>query len=216
MIESYYREKTDYNKVSGGRMKGIVGLLGDIKGKKILDIGCGEGIMGKALKARTGAIVDGTDISPLAVEKASKVLDHALQADLESEQALPEIIAKGDYDIVMMSEVLEHLFYPELVLRKIALSAKKDAKVVISVPNILFWKNRLKILFGKFEYTSSGLMDRGHIHFFSWRSFCKMIDSEGFKIEECRHHAPTRILRPLANIFPGLAAFQFVVRISRK
>ncbi len=213
MIEDYYLQKTDYNKVSGGRLRGILDLLGEVKGKKILDIGCGEGIIGRLLKER-GAEVHGADISPLGVEKASKVLDKAFVLDLEKRAELNAVLS-NNYDFIIMSEVLEHLFNPETVLRAISGSAP-NTKVVISVPNILFWRNRLKIFMGSFEYTKSGLMDRGHIHFFSYKSFVEMMSSEGFKIESSEHHVPTRFLRPFKDIFPGLAAFQFIVRINKR
>jgi methionine biosynthesis protein MetW len=213
MLSEYYDHKGEYVKISGGRMQGLKTLLGNYSGKKILDIGCGEGVLGRTLKEKAGVIVHGIDISTDAVQKARTVLDAAYMVDIENDN-LPAQITSTKYDFVTMSEVLEHLFYPERVLEKLKVFRENNTKIIISVPNVLFWRNRLKIFFGHFEYTAHGLMDRGHIHFFSWKSFVDMIKKEGYHIEANAHHVPTRIMRPFANLFPGLFAFQFIVRIS--
>ena len=61
-IAGYYNNKEQYSP-SGERVRRVVQILGnDIKGKKILDIGCGNGTMGKALKEK-GAIVFGKNMA---------------------------------------------------------------------------------------------------------------------------------------------------------
>ena len=126
----------------------------------------------------------------------------------------PEALKQKYFNVVVISEVLEHLFEPEKLLLQLKRLGKADKSVIITVPNILFWKNRLKLLLGSFNYTNQGLMDRGHIHFFSWQSFKRMIAEAGYEIVGINNHIPTRGTKWLGKIWPGLFSFQFIVKIK--
>lgn len=211
-LANYYTEKNTYIKVSNGRLQGILKLLGNVEGKTLLDIGCGGGEVGRRIKEDKHAKVYGADVSPNAVEVAKKVLDGAVVFDVENDTHLPEVIRNISFDTLILSEVLEHLFEPELFLQSI--QEKIPAPLVITVPNILFWRSRLKILFGSFEYTNTGMMDRGHIHFFSWKSLQDTIEKGGYSIESTSHHVPTRGTKFLSRVWPGLFCYQFIVKIT--
>ena len=214
-LATYYAEKETYSKVGGGRLRGIIQLLGDTQHKVVLDIGCGAGEVGRRLKSNDSTtIVYGIDVSPNAVSTAQGVLDGACVYDIESDDPWPALLQNKKFDVMILSEVLEHLFEPTHFLQKIR--EKSDAPIIITVPNILFWKSRLRIFFGHFEYTQTGMMDRGHIHFFSWKSFRQTIDDAGYRIDRIAHNIPTRGSKLLGAFLPGLFAYQFVVRIIPK
>ncbi len=210
MIEQYYDQKVDYDKIGNGRRRGIEKLIGPIDGLIILDIGCGRGHLGAMLKKRGSVKVFGVDISNDAIGEAKQVLDGAYIANLESD-AIPSEIMSQHFDFIVISEVLEHLFFPEKLLQKIKPIVDTNTKILITVPNLLFWKNRLQILLGNFDYTASGLMDRGHIHFFSWGSLSKMLESGGLKILDIAHNIPTGGTQFLGHLWPGLFAYQFIL-----
>lgn len=73
------------------------------------------------------------------------------------------------FDAVIFSHVLEHVKDPQ---RLLTLSARQHLRaggqVLIAVPNVLYYKNRLRLLTGHFEYEETGIMDRTHLHFFTW------------------------------------------------
>ncbi len=69
--------------MSRGRKDGIYRLLSQRKQMKVLDIGCGRGVLGGMLKQDFQAAVRGVDISAAAVKAAQKNLDGAWQMDLE-------------------------------------------------------------------------------------------------------------------------------------
>ncbi len=202
-----------YKKINRWRKNAILSLLSP-SARRVLDIGCSDGQLGKEIKDKLSAEVHGIDISIEALRLAQANLDKVFQADIENDNWIEKL--SGKYDTVILSEVLEHLFYPEQVLIKIKQILTEQGEVIITVPNLLFWKNRLKIFLGKWEYTDQGLMDRGHIHFFSWGSFVKMIDQAGFYITATAHHIPTRGTKWLGRFFPGLFAYQFIVKIKPK
>ena len=211
-LTDHYSEKK-YEKISAGRREGIFELLGDCTGKRILDIGCANGALGKMLKGKFTCTIVGVEVSESAATLAREVLDQVYVFNIEQTEEWPAEILAGGFDAVIISEVLEHLFLPEVLMKRLRAIVHNKTAVILTVPNVLFWKNRMKILFGSFEYEERGIMDRGHIHFFSWKSLSALIEGEGFAIEATMHHVPTRILRWLADVFPGLCAHNFIVRI---
>lgn len=211
-IQDYYNKK-EY-KITRFRKQAILGFI-KLENPLILDIGCASGILGSILKKEKNSIVHGVDISGEAIFEARRKLDQVYEFDI-SREGWPEEILKNKYDYIIVSEVLEHLFEPEKLLQKIKKISHKKTEIIITVPNILFWKNRLKIFFGNFNYTNEGIMDKGHIHFFSWKSFKKNMWQAGFEIIEEKHHIPTRGTSWPGCIFPGLFAFQFIIKARKK
>ncbi len=209
MLSEYYSDKTAYNKIGAGRRDAILSLLG--QPATVIDVGCGEGHLGETLKQKTGALVHGVDISTAAVKKAEAVLDLARVVDLDKDLPQESDGFLPTYDAIILTEVLEHLFAPEKLLRRVKEISDEKTLLIVTVPNILFWKNRLRIFFGHFEYAESGLMDRGHIHFFSWRSIQDTLRESGWEVVGTAHYCPTRGTRFLARFFPGLFAYQFVL-----
>jgi len=213
MYTNYYL-KNKYNKVSRGRRNGITQLVND-KAKFILDIGCGKGILGEAIKKEKKVVVYGVDISPTAIEEAKDKIDKAFCVDIEKDlKNWPSEVKNKKSDIIIISEVLEHLFYPEKLLENIKKLSHRETEIIITVPNVLFWKNRLKILFGHFDYKNEGLMDRGHIHFFTWESLQSLLWQTGYHIISKNNFIPTRGTKLLGKLFPGFFSYQFILLTS--
>jgi len=202
-----------YQKVSKGRREGVLGLINN-KARFILDIGCGKGILGEAIKKEKEAVVYGVDISLTAIKEARNRLDKAFCVDIEKDlKDWPPEIKTRKYDVIVISEVLEHLLYPEKLLENIKKMSHSRTEIIITVPNILFWKNRFKIFFGKFEYTDEGIMDRSHIHFFSWKSLQDLLRQSGYYITSKDNFIPTRGIKKIGELFPGLFTYQFIVKV---
>ncbi|PIZ68862.1 MAG: hypothetical protein COY11_05395 [Candidatus Portnoybacteria bacterium CG_4_10_14_0_2_um_filter_44_20] len=195
------------------RKDAILEFLGREK-KNVLDIGCGGGQLGEIIKKENSSTVFGIDVSEAACQEAAAKLDRVFCFDVQMPfEKWSDEIKEIRFDGVIISEVLEHLFYPENLLGKIKNLLAPSAKIIVTVPNVLFWKNRLKIFFGKFDYASEGLMDRGHIHFFSWASLREMVKESGYSFVGACHHFPTRGTKWLGKLLPGLFAYQFIVKI---
>lgn len=107
-----------------------------VRGKKILDVGCGGGILTEAL-ARQEAHVTGIDLS----DKALKVADlHSLESGVQVryEKIATEEIAlrePGTYDIVSCMEMLEHVPDPGAVVRACAQLVKPGGHLFFSTLN---------------------------------------------------------------------------------
>ncbi|MBN2052436.1 class I SAM-dependent methyltransferase [Candidatus Woesearchaeota archaeon] len=150
------------------------------KNLKILDIGCGEGELGRILKHK-GNVVYGIECEKRGYELSKKKLDKVLFGDISSLQ-LPKDWKEFDY--VIFADVIEHLYDPASVLKKIKPLLKKGGFVLISTPNIANWLIRTRLLFGRFDYKESGVMDKTHIRWFTLRSLKKLVKETGYKVEK--------------------------------
>ncbi len=108
----------------------------DLNGKRVLDVGCGGGLLSEAM-ARRGANVTGIDLAPLTVEVAEL---HALSSSLEIEylrqSAETHALERPDtYDVVTCMEMLEHVPDPGSVLRALSTLVKPDGLVFLSTLN---------------------------------------------------------------------------------
>jgi 2-polyprenyl-6-hydroxyphenyl methylase/3-demethylubiquinone-9 3-methyltransferase len=107
-----------------------------IAGKKVLDVGCGGGILTEAM-ARAGATAKGVDLS----EKALKVADlHGLESGVkvEYEYISAEDLAlkeAGQYDVVTCMEMLEHVPEPLSIIKACAQLVKPGGRVFFSTLN---------------------------------------------------------------------------------
>lgn len=111
-------------------------------GSSVLDLGCGDGLLLQYLRDGKSAQVHGIDISEEAVRLASERNVEITVGDIL------EIDIEGVYDYIIVSEVLEHLADPEALIAK---SKGKFCKaLLISIPNIGYYKHRLRLLLGRF------------------------------------------------------------------
>jgi 2-polyprenyl-6-hydroxyphenyl methylase/3-demethylubiquinone-9 3-methyltransferase len=107
-----------------------------LAGKRVLDVGCGGGILAEAMAAR-GAKVTGIDLS----EKSLRVAElHRLEsgADVTYEPAMAEVFAAahpGEFDVVTCMELLEHVPEPSSVVAACARLARPGGQVFFSTIN---------------------------------------------------------------------------------
>lgn len=177
----------------------------------VLDVGCGSGALGAWIKKMTpGAVVHGIDISPEAGELAKTRLDAFWCLDLD-QAPLPG--SPEEYELIILGDVLEHLKRPDLFLAGVHRRLRPGGAVIASVPNVANYSIRLRLLLGEFRYTETGIMDRTHLRFFTWHSFLELIERSGFAVEQRRFIS--RFPRTLADLFCGLLAVQFIVKLRR-
>lgn len=148
---------------------------------KILDLGCDVGFLGHSLKQmKVEYEIHGVDLNRENLKKASKHYLKTYHFDLNQLQWR----IKDKYEIVVLADTIEHLHNPKRVLLNIHKRLKPKGKVIISVPNAVFWWSRLRILLGQFPKEDRGLFDRTHLHFFTFKTLGNIItDSKRFTIK---------------------------------
>ncbi len=147
--------------------------------KKILDVGCGIGMLGAVLKEKLYAEVWGVeyvnDIASLAAERLDMVITGPI------EDAISQLPDKY-FDTIIFADVLEHLVDPNYVLQKIKTKLSNKGEIVASIPNVRHWSVVKKLLEGEWEYQDFGIMDSTHLRFFTRKSIFNMFEEAGFKI----------------------------------
>lgn len=172
------------------------------KNTTVLDVGCNTGFLAKILKEKN-VITDGIDINDEALTKAKKYCRKIYKRDLYSGKL---DIDKIRYDYIVFADLLEHLPRPDLLLLDTQKYLKKQGRIIVSLPNIARLEIRLKLLFGKFDYTKGGILSEDHLRFFTKKSAYEMFESCGYEIEDI---VPSGLGHQF-NIFPNLTAFQFI------
>ncbi|HJQ43269.1 MAG TPA: methyltransferase domain-containing protein [Jatrophihabitantaceae bacterium] len=176
--------------------------------KRVLDIGCDTGYLGRAMIAM-GNRVSGVEINPVSAEEAAKHLEKVVVADLETGDLVAEF-GRDSFDVVVLGDVLEHLRDPVTVLRQARPLLAARGYVVISTPNIAHGDVRLALLGGRFNYTKVGLLDDTHLRFFTRDSLVEMLHDAGFVLTDLRRStAPlftTELALSEADFDPALVA----------
>jgi SAM-dependent methyltransferase len=191
--------------------------------KKVLDIGCGSGVFGQAIKNRINCEVVGITYSQEEFDSAVNLLDKVILMDL-NEPDFSRLEVRS-FDCIICSHVLEHLYWPRQLLKKLAGSISPSCKLVVALPNVLNFRQRLEFLKGNFKYSDWGVMDRTHFRFFDWDTSLKLLEESGYTVVErwADGYFPLPVIRnfikPLAShidslatrVMPSLFGMQFVL-----
>ncbi len=187
----------------------------------VLDIGCSSGVLGRELIRRKQCSMIGVELEAQAAAQAEKYYEKVFVGDLEKLFSLGSEYSET-FDVVVFADVLEHLRSPSKVLAHFAEYASPEGIILISVPNVANWLNRLTLLMGRWEYRSSGILDRTHLKFYTYSTARRLVESCGLAIDRtvCTTGSRTIDLRlgvyGPANIWKGLLAFQFIFRCRRQ
>ncbi len=151
--------------------------------RRVLDIGCGAGRLGEAIKARQPAEVVGIELDEDAAALRAARLDEVLVGDIE--QLAPDF-PPGSFDAIVCADVLEHLREPERIMRMARSWLAPDGRLIASVPNVRHHSVVRSLLDGNWTYEPAGLLDRTHLRFFTRREVEKLFHRAGFAVDELR------------------------------
>jgi glycosyltransferase involved in cell wall biosynthesis len=144
----------------------------------LLDLGCSGGLLSERVRA-LGHRITGVDV--LEISGVRDRVDQFIQADLD--QGLPaEIAQSGPYDVVLCADILEHVRAPEQILRQIRDLLAPGGILIASVPNFGHWYARTRTVLGLFDYDQRGLLDNGHVRFFTRRGLLRRLRNAGFTV----------------------------------
>lgn len=91
------------------------------------------------------------------------------------------------FDYIIFGDVLEHLRDPEKVVAYCKHFLKKQGKIIASIPNLMHYTVLKSLVGGDFTYQDMGLLDRTHIHFFTYNEIIRMFFRAGYQIDTCSY-----------------------------
>ncbi|MBU1061168.1 MAG: class I SAM-dependent methyltransferase [Candidatus Omnitrophica bacterium] len=99
------------------------------KNNTIIDVGCGAGYFMLQATNR-GWRVEGVEISDEAIKLAEEKGQHVIKGDIVDLD-----IGKGEYDVAVLTELLEHAFDPEGIIRRLTYAVRNGGTIYITTPN---------------------------------------------------------------------------------
>jgi SAM-dependent methyltransferase len=181
-----------------------------------VDIGCGDGTATAVAAARceqtpgANVTIIGLDWSCAALDRARRRGIPVVRAEMDG-VGLP--LASGSVDVVIMSELIEHLVDTDAALEEAGRVLVPGGRLLLSTPNLAAWYNRVLLAFGVqplfTEVSLRGIYGRpgrdvvGHLRVFTRRALEEILASAGFveiDIAGAPYHDVPRPFRPLDRL----------------
>lgn len=171
---------------------------------QILEVGCGTGATGAlALSEGCCGRYIGVELFPAAAAEAREVLSDVTVGNVET---LAFDWQPAAFDVMIFSEVLEHLVEPGEVLKRLARYVRPGGLLLASSPNISHWRVIRELVMGRFNLADQGVFDRTHLRWFTPESFAGMAEAAGFDVEEI---GPVTAFSPRTELISRLTAGRF-------
>jgi SAM-dependent methyltransferase len=167
--------------------------------RRVLEVGCGAGRLGRSLKGR-GHHVTGIELVPEVAEEARLCLDRVETADVEV-AGFP--FAPGSFDAIIFADVLEHLVNPWRVLREAAALLAPGGRVIASIPNLQHLDVITGLLRGRWQYRERGITDVGHLRFFTLQTIRDLFRRAGLRLTHVDHLYRRTRWRALLSFLTG-------------
>lgn len=149
---------------------------------RVLEVGCDLGANLLEIKNKyPNCMVYGLEINEAAVSIAKYVAD-VKTGDIE-QKCIP---FEETFDYIIFGDVLEHLHNPQEIIKYCKEKLTEHGSIIACIPNLMHISIMQQLLNGKFQYQDTGLLDRSHIHFFTYYEILSMFQEEGFIVEEVR------------------------------
>jgi 2-polyprenyl-3-methyl-5-hydroxy-6-metoxy-1,4-benzoquinol methylase len=162
---------------------------GDLTGKRIIDLGLSRGLLLERFRRYAGAELAGIEIDPSemerALERGFEPVRHHVNVFDGTRMVATLPFEDESADVVLAGEILEHVVDTESFLREIHRVLAPGGAIVLSTPNILWWKYRVKLLAGRYpdalEYRTRHGDDFGHVRVFAPGPLRELLEETGFR-----------------------------------
>ena len=150
----------------------------------LMEIGCACGGTLLQIKSHNpSADIYGVELSESAAVVA-KNFGTVLQQDM---LLLKDDGYKNKFDYILMGDVLEHIVDTDGALDKVYGWLKNGGQLLVSVPNISNISVLSELMLGQFTYRDSGILDRTHMRFFTFKEMKYLLEHHGFKVQNHRY-----------------------------
>jgi 2-polyprenyl-3-methyl-5-hydroxy-6-metoxy-1,4-benzoquinol methylase len=188
-----------------------LGLNGDLlavipsDASRIVEVGCsGGGLAREYRRMNPNCEYIGLEINAQYADVARERCTRVRVGDIEhlSDDIFESIAPASSW---IFGDVLEHLYDPWAVLRRIRNAITPTSSIMACIPNAQHWSMQARLNCGAFRYEEKGLLDRTHIRWFTKTTIRELFESSGFAIVEARARVLDEPLREAALI--GVRAF---------
>jgi 2-polyprenyl-3-methyl-5-hydroxy-6-metoxy-1,4-benzoquinol methylase len=148
--------------------------------QRVLDVGCGQGNFGEALKQSRKVEVWGLEPVASAVAEAATKLDRAIEGIFTPDVDLPP----ASFDAIIFNDVLEHMPEPTEALQFAHKLLTPGGVIIASIPNIRQFQKVWELaVLGEWQYHDRGILDRTHLKFFTRKSIQAMFTESGYQLD---------------------------------
>jgi 2-polyprenyl-3-methyl-5-hydroxy-6-metoxy-1,4-benzoquinol methylase len=158
----------------------ILAVCRQVSAKRVLDLGCGNGALCGALSA-AGFDVVGCDPSEDGIGFARQSFPH-IPFHVLGIYDEPAGIGGGDFDVVVSTEVIEHVFQPRSLPRFASKVFRPGGSLILTTPYHGYIKNVVMAVSNKLDAHFTVLWDGGHIKFWSRATLSRLLSEEGFSV----------------------------------
>jgi len=190
-----HETKTPYVRAQGGVHERVLEHFAALPKGRVLDVPTGEGALSEKLLAMGHEVVSG-DIAP------DYIVDGGEFIRINLDETLPFTDASFDY--IACVEGVEHIENPYHLMREFARILRPGGVLVLSTPNILNIRSRLRFLFASHHKLFKGISPGWHLTPFTYRELKYAFERAGFTVEAI---SANRFRKKWRLIYPLLRAF---------
>ena len=186
----------------------LAAIAGQVaQGSRVLDIGCGDGLLMAALEADKDCDVRGIEIDPVSVERCVSRGLSVVQGDANTD--LADYPDKA-FDYAILSQTLQTATRPDLMLEELL---RVGRRAFVSFPNFANWRTRTALMLGGRMPVTRALpvtwYETQNIHHVTVEDFRDLARAKGATIERTWFFANERAIGPLgANWRAEFAVFE--------
>ena len=176
------------------------------EGARVLDLGCGDGVLLAGLAATRNTQGYGIEIDDANVLASVKNGVNVVQADIESGLASFD---DNSFDFVILSQTLQAMRNAEVVLNQMLRVGREG---IVTFPNFGYWRHRLDIFNGHMPVSKTlphGWYNTPNIHLCTLKDFQDLCRKIGADILEERVIHEGRTVSVMPNLFGSLGVFRF-------
>lgn len=157
-------------------------MISQIKpGTRVLEFGPATGYMTRYLQEEKTCKVSIIEIDDDAFRIASSYAEDGICCDAEQMEWVDKFQGQK-FDYITFADVLEHLKYPENVLKRCTDFLEENGRVLVSVPNIAHNAVLVDLYNNKFQYRKTGILDNTHLRFYTHDSIRELFHNCGLAV----------------------------------
>lgn len=157
----------------------VLQLAESFNPRRVLDIGCGKGVVLGQL-GRRGCVTVGIDKNEERIALARRLHPGGRFEVMSADELVRERLGEQPFDLVISTEVVEHLSDPGALARGCFAALRPGGRAIVSTPYHGWLKNVLIAATGRFDHHVDPLSPDGHVKFWSRRTLGRLLTTAGF------------------------------------